>query len=151
MSDTGEQLTPPPVPGADTEVAKLLEITARQSRELALAQARLDFPKADAEILGTFQGTPEAMRAMAEKLHTKEAERETALAAAAATPPAPTPGPGGATSPDEAKVARYRELQTKVMGRYAEPFEREEFLTLAFANGWNAHNAERKTAVRGGA
>lgn len=136
----------------DPQIAQLLEITARQAKELALAQTRLDFPKADAEILASFEGTPEALRGMAEKLHKREVERDAAIAAA--TPPAPpagTPGPGGSTTAADAEAIKYSELSAKVKGRYAEPWEVQTFLDLAFKNGWNSHNAERKVAVRGGA
>lgn len=147
-----DPITPPVAPVTpDPEVAKLLEITARQAKELALAQARIDFPKADAEILASFEGTGEALRGMAEKLHKKELERDAAIQAAIPSPPAATPGPGGSTSAVDAEAIRYSELKTKVMGRYAEPHEVQSFLDLAFKNGWNAHNAERKVAVRGGA
>jgi hypothetical protein len=136
--------TPPePTPEA-AELARLRAESAIQTRALALAQARIDYPKADAEILATFEGTAEALRGFAEKLHTKTLEIEARQAA----PPAPTPGPGGSTTAEEAAATRYRELQTRVLGRFAEPHERQEFLDMAFAKGWNQHNADRKTGVR---
>jgi hypothetical protein len=140
-------LTPPaPTPEVDAELVRLRAENATQVRALALAQAKIDFPKADAEILSAFEGTAEALRGFAEKLHTKTLELEARQAA----PPTPTPGPGGSTSAEEAVATRYRELRTKVLGRYAEPHERQEFLDLAFAHGWNSHNVERKVGVRAG-
>jgi hypothetical protein len=149
-----DPITPPVVPPVvpDPEIANLLAINARQQKELALAQARIDFPKADAEILATFEGTAEALRGMAEKLHGRELEREAAIKAATpSSPPALTPGPGGSTSAADAEAILYGQLKTKVMGRYAEPHEVQTFLDLAFKNSWNTHQAERRSAVRGGA
>jgi len=140
----GDQ-TPPPVPPPqpDPEIARLQAENAAQARALALAQARADFPQADASILETFQGTPENLRAMAEKLHAKELERQAALSHGPG--PAPIPGPGGSPSPADAANARYAELKSKVLTRYAEPWEREEFERLSFGRGWNQHMADRKS------
>lgn len=131
-----------PSPIDPAEFARLQQQNAQQARDLALAQARADFPNADKDLLGMFQGSPEDLRKMAETLHTKESER---LAALSRTPGlAPTPGPGGTPSPEDAQRARYQELRTKVLGRYAEPFEREEFEKLGYAALWNGHMADRR-------
>jgi hypothetical protein len=150
MGDNEETTTTTTTP--DPELERLRTENATTTRALALATTRLDFPKADPTILETFQGSPEGLRAMAEKLHAKELEREAALAAAhsTSTTPASTPGPGSSTTADEAAAAEYRTLKIKVLGRYAEPHEVERFNTLAFAQGWNNHQAERRAATRGG-
>ena len=134
--------TPPPPP--DPELDKLRAQNADQARALALAQARIDFPKADAEVLSLYQGTAEGLRSLAEKLHAKELE----FASRPGTTPAGTPGPGGSITADEAKATRYRELQAKVLAKRADPWETEEFGQMAFAAGWNQHQVERKAGVR---
>ena len=126
---------PPPPPTPDPAMLQL-------QRQNALLQARVDFPNADPNLLGMFQGSPEDLRKMAESLHTKESERLTALSHSSG--PAPTPGPGGTPDPADVAKARYRELRAKVLGRYAEPHEREEFEQLGYANLWNQHMTDRK-------
>jgi pyruvate/2-oxoglutarate dehydrogenase complex dihydrolipoamide acyltransferase (E2) component len=137
----------PPAPPDPAELTRLQTENASQARALALAMARIDFPKADAAILDMFQGTAEGLRALAEKLHAKELEREAALSHSS-TAPAPTPGPGGSTTADQAALARYNELKAKVMSKRAEPHEVEEFSNLAYAKGWNQHQADRKVGAR---
>lgn len=144
----GDPPTPPPPPAPpppDPEIARLQTENAAQARQLALAQTRLEFPQADATILDTFEGSPENLRKLAESLHAKELERQAALSHSPG--PAPTPGPGGAPSDGDAKRARFAELRTKVMGRYAEPHEREEFEGLAYGTLWNQHMADRKAGA----
>jgi hypothetical protein len=132
---TPEPTPPPP----DPELEKLRQINAQQSRALALAQARVDFPRADAELLEQFQGTGEQIRSFAEKLHAKE------LARTPNPPPVSVPGPGNSTTAEDQVAARYAELKTKVLVyRNAEPYEREEFSQMAFAQTWNKHQADRK-------
>jgi hypothetical protein len=134
---------PPAPPPPDPELARLQAENAAQARQLALAQTRIDFPQADAAILGMFQGSPEDLRKMAESLHAKELERQAALSHSSG--PAPTPGPGGTPSPEDAVRARYEELKRKVLGRYADPAERDEFENLSFGRGWNQHMSDRKS------
>ncbi len=125
---------PPPPPAPDEAVVQL-------QQQNALLQARVDFPNADAAILGQFQGTAEGLRQLAESLHKKESER---LAVLSHSPgPAPTPGPGGGASADDVRRARYAELSRKVQGRYADPIELEEFGQMAYSNLWNQHMADR--------
>lgn len=129
----------PPTPPEPDELGKLRAQNAAQARDLALAQARLEFPKADAEILGKFQGTVDDMRAFAKSLHDREAARPVT------TPAVPTPGPGNSTTAEDQAIARYRELRYKVItARSAEPWERDEFETLSFNKMWNQHAADRK-------
>lgn len=146
----GDPPTPPPPappipPPPDPELARLQTENAAQARQLALAQASIDFPEADRTLLGMFQGTPEDLRKVAESLHAKELERKAALSHGSG--PAPTPGPGGAPNEGDARAARFKELRTKVMGRYAEPHEREEFEGLAYGALWNQHMADRKNGA----
>ena len=138
---------PPPPPPPDPEIARLQAENARQARDLALATARADFPEADVAILGMFQGSPEDLRKMAESLHAKELERKAALSHSPG--PAPTPGPGGSPPAADVAAARYSELKSKVMGRYAEPWERDEFERLSYAQGWNQHMADRRGGTTG--
>lgn len=145
MGDPTPDPTPTPIPTPpppDPEKEQLIKLNAEQAKALALAQTRLDFPKANGELLAQFQGTPEAMRAFAEKLHAYELAREVKPSA---TSPTPAPGPGTGTTAEDAAIAHYNELRQKVLVyRNAEPWEREEFDNLAFARGWNQHQAERK-------
>lgn len=133
---------PPAPPPPDPELARLQTENAAQARQLALAQARLDFPNSDAETLGMFQGTVDDLRKLAERLHTKESERMAALSHGPG--PAPTPGPGGAPSAGDVALARYNELRPKIQGRYAEPHEVIEFEKLAYQKVWNQHMQDRK-------
>jgi len=147
ITETPPQIPPPAVPPVispdPTEIEALRKLNADQARALVLAQARLDFPKADGELLSQFQGTPEALRSFAEKLHAHELARTPAPSPV--TPAAPTPGPGNASTPEDLAAARYNELRTKTLvHRNAEPWERDEFSQMAFAKGWNAHQADRK-------
>jgi hypothetical protein len=134
--------TPPPPPPdpSSAEVQKLQELNAKQARELALAQARLDFPKADADVLGKFQGTVDDLRGFAKTLHEREAARQPT------SPPAPVPGPGNSTTAEDQANAEYATLRNKVIvQRSAEPWEVQRFGDLAFGRLINQHAADRKS------
>lgn len=136
--------TPPPAPPApdpsSAEVQKLQELNAKQARELALAQARIDFPKADADILGKFQGTVDDLRGFAKTLHEREAARQPT------SPPAVVPGPGGTTTAEDQNNAEYLALRNKVIVlRSAEPWEIQRFSDMAFGRLINQHASDRKT------
>jgi hypothetical protein len=134
--------TPPPTPDPTPPAPPTPDPTVQLRQENVLLQARLDFPNADAAVLGQFQGTPEALRSFAESLHKKESERLATLSHAPGI--APTPGPGGSQNADDAARARYAELARKVQGRYADPLELDEFSKMAYGNLWNQHMVDRK-------
>lgn len=129
--------------------------------QLARAQAMMDFPQADRELLDLVGGTPEEIRTAAEKMHTK------ALAAAAAAAPAPTPAPTSAApiQPGAAPVPGPDGAQP-VTGESVESFEEKKLRTRlrsntlrtqvdqaeaqiaydnGFRRGWNQHMLDRKT------
>lgn len=137
---------------------------ADMQREIQSLRLLVDFPLADRDIVDLLSGSPDQIRAAAQKLH------EQAVAANAVPPPAPAPapvpavqqvappapgaapapvpGPGQVTPPESAPDARYQDLLFKVENKLADPMERQEFFMSALRNPWNEHAAKLNARVR---
>lgn len=150
----------PPGALSPEDARKLRNDSLMDKIKLARLQAIVEFPKADRELVEMFSGSPEEIRAFAEKLQaraeTTTPSPEPPLAPAPTTAPQvthagppPIPGPGEGAPPESEEDQEYRRTQAKIRSNrlrtMVDPAEVENFGDRSFVKTWNQHMQDRKS------
>jgi len=134
---------PPPAP-AGVDPAE----HARVVMELARANARVEFPQADLELLATAI-SPEQAALIARRTHEAVAAR---VAASSEQQPAPVPPANSISAAESEEQRRLREAQYQIRRRHSrgprttvEPWAAEDLRQDFFRISWNRHMEHRRT------
>lgn len=125
------------------ELNALEERLATERVERARAQARVQFPSADQELLGEYPSNdPDAILTYAQKLHEKAQMR---LIGANGVPLPPSNQTDAALSAQESQIRRWQtQIRNNHLRKGIDPIEAEQAFETFFANGWNSHMNERR-------
>lgn len=111
--------------------------------ERARAQALVNFPKADQELLSEYPSQdPDAILAYAAKLHEKAS---LSMYSANGVPLPPTNQTDAMLSQQETQVRRWQtQIRNPHLRKQMDPIEAEQAYETFFARGWNSHMEERR-------
>jgi hypothetical protein len=124
------------------EVAALETRLATEQVDRARAQARVQYPSADQELVNEYPTQdPEAILAYAAKLH----ERASMRLSANGVPMPPSNQTDAALSGEQAQINRWRtQIRNNHLRRTMDPIEAEQAWNTFFTNAWNSHMEARK-------
>lgn len=111
--------------------------------ERARAQAQVQFPRADQELLGEYPSQdPDAILAYAAKLHEKA---QISLYSMNGVPMPPTNATDAALSQEESQIRRWKtQVRNNHLRKTLDPIEAEQAFETFFARGWNSHMQDRQ-------
>lgn len=129
---------------AQSEKLQALEARYAVERvERARAQAQVQFPKADPELLAEYPSQdPEVILSYAAKLHEKAA---LSMYSMNGVPLPPTNASDAAMTQEESQVRRWQtQVRNNHLRKTLDPIEAEQAFETFFARGWNAHMEARR-------
>lgn len=124
------------------EVAALETRLATEQIDRARAQARVQFPNADQELVNEYPTQdPDQILAYASKLH----ERASMRLSANGVPMPPSNQTDAALSGEQAQIRRWQvQIRNNHLRRNLDPIEAEQAWNTFFTNAWNTHMEARK-------
>jgi hypothetical protein len=134
---------------SEAQAAKLQALEQRyavERVERARAQAQVQFPKADQELLAEYPSQdPEVILAYAAKLHEKAA---LSMYSMNGVPLPPTNQTDAALSQQESQIRRWQlQVRNNHLRKTLDPIEAEQAFETFFARAWNEHmDARRRRA-----
>lgn len=129
---------------AQAEKLQALEARYAVERvERARAQAQVQFPKADQELLSEYPSQdPEAILSYAAKLHEKAS---LAMYSMNGMPRPPSNAAEAAMSQEEGQIRRWQhQVRNNHLRKTLDPIEADQAFETFFARGWNEHMEARK-------
>jgi hypothetical protein len=131
---------------AEAQAEKLQALEARyavERVERARAQAQVQFPKADQELLAEYPSQdPEVILSYAAKLHEKAS---LAMYSMNGMPLPPSNASEAAMSQEESQIRRWQhQVRNNHLRKTLDPIEADQAFETFFARGWNQHMDARK-------